>query len=112
VITQLFFENQDYFDYVARLRKLGVTKRVIPGIVPITDFTGIVNFCKSCGASIPKKVHDIFEPIKDNKEETLKAGIDYAIRQCRELLDKGAPGIHFYPLNKIHPVDVILPALR
>ncbi|MBF0512215.1 MAG: methylenetetrahydrofolate reductase [NAD(P)H] [Candidatus Omnitrophica bacterium] len=112
VITQLFFNNQDYFDYAARLKKLGVTKRIIPGILPITDYPALVRFTNLCGASIPPKVHDIFKPIADNPEKTLKAGIDFCVQQCQELLQKGAPGLHFYALNKTHPVDVIINALN
>jgi len=77
IITQLFFNNKDYFDYVARLRKLGINNRVLPGIISITDYTGIINFCKTCGAQVPPEVHQIFEPIKDDKEATLKAGIKF-----------------------------------
>lgn len=112
VITQLFFNNQDYFDYRDRLRKLGVNKPVIPGILPITDYQALAKFCTLCGASIPGEVHEIFKPIADNHEKTLEAGITFAIQQCRQLLDKGAPGLHFYCLNKTHPVDVILKAVR
>lgn len=112
VITQLFFDNKDYFDYVKRLRRLGVTNRIIPGIIPVTDYNGIVNFCKVCGANIPKKVHDTFAPIQNDKEATLKKGIEFAVAQCRELLDGGAPGLHFYTLNKMSPTDEILKAVR
>lgn len=112
VITQLFFNNQDYFDYIARLKKLGVNKPVIPGILPITDYQALVKFCTLCGASIPAQVHKIFKPLADNHEKTVEAGISFAIQQCRQLLDKGAAGLHFYCLNKTHPVDVILKALR
>ena len=112
VITQLFFDNKDYFEYVGRLRKLGVAARIIPGIIPITDYSGIVNFCKICGASIPRKVHEIFSPLADNKEATLQEGIQFAVRQCKELLDGGAPGLHFYTLNKVSPTDTILSQVR
>jgi methylenetetrahydrofolate reductase (NADPH) len=112
VITQLFFNNQDYFDYVARLKKLGVTARIIPGVLPITDYPALVRFCAMCGASVPQAVHDIFKPIAEDKEKTYKAGIDFCLKQCRELLSIGAPGIHFYSLNKSHPVDVIIKSLR
>ena len=64
VITQLFFNNQDYFEYVARLRKLGVSSRIIPGILPITDYPALVRFSSMCGALIPQEVHDIFKPIE------------------------------------------------
>ena len=112
VITQLFFDNQDYFEYVKRLKRLDVTARIIPGVIPITDYQGLVNFCKVCGASIPEKVHTIFSPIQNDKEATLKAGIEFAIEQCKELLAGGAPGLHFYTLNKVSPGDVILKEAR
>ncbi len=112
VITQLFFNNQDYFDYVKRLRKLEILSRVIPGILPITDYSGLVRFCSLCGASIPREVHDIFKPIQNNPQKTLEAGIAFAIKQCQELLKNGAPGLHFYTLNKLHPMDVILKEVR
>jgi len=112
VITQLFFDNQDYFDYVVRLRKLGVSSRIIPGILPITDYPALVRFCSLCGASIPQEVHDIFKPLAEDKEKTFEAGINFCLKQCRKLLEGGAPGLHFYTLNKTHPVDTILGELR
>jgi methylenetetrahydrofolate reductase (NADPH) len=112
VITQLFFDNKDYFDYVRRLRALGVKARIIPGVLPITDYNALIRFCDVCGEKITPEVHAIFNPIKEDLIKTKEAGIDFAIRQCRALLEGGAPGIHFYTLNKIHPVDVILKELR
>ncbi len=112
VITQLFFDNQHYFGYVAKLRELGVTKRIIPGILPITDYNALVRFCGMCGATIPLKVHEIFKPLANDPAATLQAGIDFCIKQSQELLDKGAPGLHFYTLNKISPIDKILKAVR
>ncbi len=112
VITQLFFNNQDYFDYIKRLRKISVNARVLPGILPITDYQGLIRFCTLCGATITPEVKRIFEPLQNDKEKTLEEGIKFAIRQCQELLNRGAPGIHFYSLNKYHPVDAILKAIR
>jgi methylenetetrahydrofolate reductase (NADPH) len=112
VITQLFFDNRLYFDYVKRLRGIGVDCRVIPGILPITDYGALKRFCERCGAGIPEEVHKIFGPLEGDPQKTLAAGIDYAVRQCRELLEGGAPGIHFYALNKTHPVDAIVKALE
>jgi len=108
VITQLFFNNRDYFDYVARLKKLGVTVPVIPGILPITDYPALVRFTSLCGATIPQEVHEIFKTIAEDKEKTLEAGIKFCVQQSRELLKNGAPGLHFYTLNKIHPIDTII----
>ena len=112
VITQLFFDNKDYFEYVERVRRLGVDVRVIPGILPITNYENLLRFCAMCGATVTKEVRRIFEPLQDDPAETVKAGIEFGIRQCQGLLDGGAPGIHFYCLNKAHPTDAILKAVR
>ncbi len=112
VITQLFFNNADYFDYVQRLKNLGVTTRVIPGILPITDYEALLRFCGVCGASIPEEIHRIFKPIAGDADKTLTAGIDFCVKQCRELLAGGAPGLHFYTLNKLMPTETVLKTLR
>ncbi|MBF0123062.1 MAG: methylenetetrahydrofolate reductase [Candidatus Omnitrophica bacterium] len=112
VITQLFFDPMVYIDYVKRLRANRIMLRVIPGILPITNYESVVKFCKNCGASIPQKVHDIFAPIAGDKDKTLAAGIEFAVRQCRTLLAFGAPGLHFYTLNKLEPVSTILEKLN
>lgn len=112
VITQLFFDNQEYFDYVSRLRDLGVSARVIPGILPVTKYQSLVKFCGLCGTTVTDEIKAIFEPIQEDKEATLAAGIEFAVRQCRELLDGGAPGLHFYCLNKVSPTDRILAEVR
>lgn len=112
VITQLFFNNKDYFDYLYRLKKLGVRVPVVPGILPITDYNALVRFCGVCGAKIPQEVHDIFKPLAEDHDKTVEAGINFAVKQCQELLSKGAPGLHFYTLNKVSPTDKILKALR
>jgi methylenetetrahydrofolate reductase (NADPH) len=112
IITQLFFKNQDYFDYVHRLKRMGIKTPVIPGILPITDYNALVRFCGVCGASIPDQVHEIFKPLAEKPEEMLQAGIDFAVKQAKELLHKGAPGLHFYTLNKLSPTDTILKAIK
>lgn len=112
VITQLFFNNQDYFDYIARLKNLGVNAPVLPGILPITDYPNLLKFCQMCGASVPENVKKIFEPLAADKDKTFEAGIEFATQQCRELLKGGAPGLHFYSLNKLSPTDRILKNLK
>ena len=112
VITQLFFDNKDYFAYIERLRRIGVDVRVIPGILPITDYKALQRFCAVCGATVTDEVKRIFEPLQDDPGGTVKAGTEFAIRQCQELLGGGAPGIHFYCLNKVHPTAEILEAVR
>ena len=112
VITQLFFNNQDYFEYVKRLRKLGVQNPIVPGILPITNYQSLQKFCQLSGATITKEIHSVFGPIQENEQLTLQKGIEFAIRQCRELLKGGAPGIHFYCLNKLEPTNTILSQIR
>ncbi len=112
VITQLFFDSSHYFDYVNRLRKLGVTNPVVPGILPITDYAALKRFCERCGANVPDEVHKLFSPIAEDSVTTIQSGIGFAIKQCRQLLEGGAPGIHFYTLNKTFSVERILKSLR
>ena len=112
VITQLFFDNEEYFDYVNRLKNLGVNARIIPGIFPITNYQSLVKFCGLCGTTVTSEIKEIFEPIQEDKEATLEAGIQFAARQCRQLLDGGAPGLHFYCLNKTNPTAAILSHIR
>jgi methylenetetrahydrofolate reductase (NADPH) len=111
VITQIYFDNKDYFDYVGRLRKIGVHAPVLPGILPITDYEKLKRFCSLCGATITDEVKGIFEPIADDPDAMYKAGINFAVRQCQQLLASGAPGLHFYSLNKLSPTDKILAAI-
>lgn len=107
VLTQLFFDNKDYFEYMERTKKAGINVRILPGIIAITNYQTLLRFCKTCGATIPKRVHDIFKPLDGNKEATYKAGVDFATEQCNDLLKGGAPGLHFYALNKIEPTKEI-----
>lgn len=100
IVTQLFFDNAYYYDYVARARKAGVTVPIVPGIMPITNFTQIKKFTQMIGAKIPEALVQKLEPYQDDLAKTYEIGVEFAIRQCRELLDKGAPGLHFYTLNK------------
>ncbi|MDD4873545.1 MAG: methylenetetrahydrofolate reductase [Dehalococcoidales bacterium] len=108
VITQIFFDNKDYFEYVDRLRKAGVAARIIPGIMAITDYQKLLSFCKGCGATVPQKVHDIFSPLDGNEEATYKAGVNFTVEQCNGLLEGGAPGIQFFTLNKLDPIREIM----
>ena len=112
VITQLFFDNSLYFKYVARARAAGVKVQVIPGIMPITDFKQLEKFTTMCGASIPARVREDLTPIQDDLDAVYRYGVDYATRQCQELLDRGAPGLHFYTLNKSRATRLIFRNLR
>ena len=113
VITQMFFDNDLYSEFVDRVRSQGVTMRLIPGIMPIKDYPKLAEFCDMCGATIPPSIRDIFEPIRDKPDETYKRGLELVTRQCRDLLEhRGAPGLHFFCLNQIEPAVSIYRAVQ
>ena len=112
LITQLFFDNQDYFRFVERARAAGVEIPIVPGIMPITSVSQIERFTKMCGAGIPEELHERLHRFQDDPSTVMAIGIEHAIRQCRRLLDGGAPGIHFYTLNKSHATRSILAAIK
>ena len=101
VLTQLFFDNADYFEFrVFVAGKLGVSVPLVPGVVPILSATGIIKFTRTCGAKIPPPLRAKLDELGTNDEAAAEFGIEYATRQCEELLRSGAPGLHFYTLNK------------
>lgn len=100
VITQLFFSNYDYFNFVARARKAGIKIPIVPGIMPVTNGAQIRRFAEMCGASIPPGMRDYILRYGDSPDTIETYGIDYATKQCADLLRQGAPGLHFYTLNK------------
>lgn len=114
VVTQLFFDNDGYFQFVDRLRALRVGRPeclVIPGIMPITARDQMDRFVTMCGAAIPDRLRaDVLAAPDD--AAVVEVGLRYAIEQCRDLLSRGAPGIHFYTLNKSSATRRILEALR
>ncbi len=112
LITQLFFDNQQYFDYVARVRARGITVPVIPGIMPITNYEQIDRFTAMCGATIPIALRSELELRRNEPEAVAELGVAFATIQCVELLDGGAPGIHFYTLNKSPATRAVVSALR
>lgn len=111
LITQLFFDNRDYFDFVERARAIGIEAPIVPGIMPVTNFTQIKRFAELCGATIPTQMRIEMTPIEDDLEKVEAAGIAYATQQCQELLDAGVPGFHFYTLNKSRAMVKILTKL-
>jgi methylenetetrahydrofolate reductase (NADPH) len=112
LITQLFFDNRRYFDFVGRARAAGITVPIVPGIMPITNATQIERFTAMCGAQIPQGLQAALRARRDDPEAALQLGVAYATLQCAELLRKGAPGIHFYTLNRSPATRAILAALR
>ena len=112
LITQLFFDNQKYFDFVARVRAMGIGVPIIPGIMPITNVTQIERFTDMCGASIPHSLLSELRILRDDPHAVLSLGVAYATAQCLELLQRGAPGIHFYTLNRSPATRTILKAMQ
>ena len=112
LISQLFFDNEKYFDFVDRVREEGVAVPIVPGIMPITNVSQIERFTKMCGATIPEELHERLNAFKDDPAIVMATGIEHAIKQCRDLLERGAPGVHFYTLNKSHATRSIVAALR
>ncbi len=111
-ITQLFFDSKDYFGFVKRARAAGVAVPIVPGIMPVTSYTQLKRFMTLCGAKIPAELEARLIPIKEDSEAVIRAGVEWGARQCRELLDGGAPGIHFYTLNRSRSTTEILERLR
>jgi methylenetetrahydrofolate reductase (NADPH) len=108
VITQLFFDNSDYFTFRDYLAGLGVTVPICPGVLPILSTAQLKRFTNVCGATIPKELQRTLEKFGDDDAATTEFGIEFATRQCEELLKAGAPGIHFYTLNKAHSTTRIV----
>lgn len=112
LITQLFFENEDYFSFVNAAREIGITVPIVPGIMPITNLSQIKRFTAMCGARIPAELLARLEATGGDPEAVTEIGVEHATLQCRELLARGAPGIHFYTLNRSTATVEILERLR
>ena len=111
LVTQFFFDNDDYFGYVDRLRAAGVDVPVIPGIMPITSYASIATMMKMNGGRIPQRLLAELEARSDQPEAVVELGVAFMALQCRELLARGAPGLHFYTLNKSPATRAVVSAL-
>jgi methylenetetrahydrofolate reductase (NADPH) len=112
LVTQLFFDNRDYFSFVDRARVLGVRPPIVAGIWPITNLSQIQRITGMCGATIPASLLARLEAARGDAEAVRRIGIAHAIEQCRELVARGVPGIHFYTLNRSPATVEILEALK
>jgi methylenetetrahydrofolate reductase (NADPH) len=112
IITQLFFDNRHFFTFERRMRERGVKVPIIPGIMPITNYNQILRFTRLCGATIPDRLVKDLESIQDNPDAVYQYGVKHSIQQCKELLDHGVAGIHFYTLNKSKATGEIIRSLR
>ena len=100
IITQLFFDNNVYYDFIDKVQAIGINIPIIPGIMPILNLNQVKRFTKMCGATIPKALLQNLEMVKDDELKVKETGLTHAKEQCENLLNQGAPGIHFYTLNK------------
>ena len=112
LITQVFFDNAFYFDFVSRVRAAGITAPIIPGIMPITRVGQVERMAAMCGSAIPEALRHELHAREGDAEAVLDFGVAYATLQCAELLAAGAPGIHFYTLNRSPATRAILSALK
>ncbi len=112
VITQLFFNNRHYFEFVERAQKAGVRAPIIAGIMPITNAAQIERFMVGCGATIPFALAEELDRRRDDPRAVMELGVAHATAQCIELLERGVPGIHFYTLNKSTATREIYSALQ
>ena len=112
VITQLFFDNAFYFDFVERARRVGINVPIVPGIMPITNYEQVHRFVRLCGATVPMRLSLALDRVKEDPNAVMQLGVAHATVQCMELLQRGVPGIHFYTLNKSPATRMIVSALR
>jgi methylenetetrahydrofolate reductase (NADPH) len=112
LITQLFYDNELYFDFVGRARDAGVTVPIIPGVMPVTNLRNIRRITELCKSEIPEPFERQLEAREDDPQALQDLGVAYATLQCVDLLARGAPGIHFYTLNRSPATRAILAALR
>jgi methylenetetrahydrofolate reductase (NADPH) len=113
LISQLFFDNTAWFDFVVRARDAGIDVPLIPGLMPITSRSGIIRMTELSGAKIPAELRRRLDALsEEDVDGVMTLGIEWTTRQALELLEKGAPGIHFYTLNKSHSTREIVSAIR
>ena len=112
LITQLFFDNNHYFDFIKRAEMEGINIPIIPGIMPILNLKQIKRFTEMCGVTLSESLLSKFEGFEENPEKVREIGINHAFEQSKELLSSGAPGIHFYTLNRSRATLAILEKLQ
>jgi methylenetetrahydrofolate reductase (NADPH) len=108
VITQLFFDNQDFFEFRDYATKIGIKVPLVPGMLPIVSALQVKRFTSLCGAKIPTAMQSKIDQLTDDTESVRAFGIEYATRQCEELLRHGAEGLHFYTLNQSHSTTQVI----
>lgn len=108
VITQLFYDNRDFFEFRERCEAAGIRVPIIPGLLPVTNLAQIQRITSLCGAKLPQPFVDRLEAVGDDSEAQFAVGVEFATRQMQELIEAGAPGIHLYVLNKSEAASQVL----
>jgi len=111
VVTQLFFDNADFYRFRDAAAKMGIGVPIVAGIMPITNVAQIKRFVSMCGAKIPHPLLQKLESLESNPDAVAAAGVDYAVEQCRDLIAHGVAGLHFYTLNKSKATVQIVKAI-
>jgi methylenetetrahydrofolate reductase (NADPH) len=112
VVTQLFYNNEDFFRFRDRCVEIGIGVPIVPGLLPVTNLAQIQRIASLCGAKLPPRFIAALEKHADDPEGQFEAGVEFAIEQCRELLEAGVPGVHFYVLNKSEATRRVLTELK
>lgn len=112
VITQLFYDNSDFFRFRERCRRLGIRVPIVPGILPVTNLAQVQRITSLCGAKLPARFQQDLQRHADDEEGQFEVGVDFATRQVQELIDEDVPGVHFYVLNKSPATVRVLQSVR
>jgi len=112
IVTQLFYDNDEFASFVKSCRDMGITVPILPGIMPIQSYPGFQKMTTLCKTKVPQKMYDALEPVKDDEQKVKDVGVDLAVDMCKELLAKGVPGLHFYTLNLESSVLRIIEGLK
>jgi methylenetetrahydrofolate reductase (NADPH) len=112
VFTQLFFTNDHFLRFRDACGAAGIDVPIVPGVMPVTDFGRIKRITAMCGSSFPNEFASALEAVKEDKVGQFEVGVDWAVEQCRDLLDEGVPGMHFYVLNKAAATEQILDGMN
>ncbi len=110
-ITQMFFDNSYYYDFLKRIRKRGISIPILPGIFPLTNIVKIKEFASICKATIPRHIDKALSRFSDKPQEMEKAGIEFTIKQCKDLMANGVRQLHFFTMNKASVMKEILDAI-
>ena len=112
LITQLFYDNNDFFEFMDRAQQMGINVPIVPGVLPILSTPQIRRFTALCGAKIPPDLDRQLDKYIEDDSAVRELGVEYATKQVQELWDAGVPGVHFYVLNRSYSVSKILDNLR